>query len=261
MPIPADTPPPTGEGTATAPKGASMKEVETLIRSILGKDATSRDATLTAENFKLRQQRRELRDQLAAATKSQPGKDALVLMGDDKKAYEEFKALNLKPGDIKTGLEERDTLRKGEAERAVGATIDEAAELLGWTPAALRKAIAKEGLHVEIKEVKSKNDEGKTVTERVPHVRKAANEKDALQALAEFAEGDDDFQLYLPALTSEGETSTGSQSSTKTTAAKAVAGVRMPSTGSSKQTAPTGGASKEKALTEAVERQRATIRL
>lgn len=125
-----------------------------------------------------------------------PAQGAVVLVGDDVKAYEAFKALG-KPEDVKKQLEELPVLRGKVATVETSTAATEAAKLLGWNPDATVGAINDKGLVVSL--VDGKDKDGKAI--KVPHVRPKADEKAATVPLADWVTT---HAAYLtPALTAK----------------------------------------------------------
>lgn len=173
-----DPPPPKEE------KGGPdlVKAIEGLIARNGGADGALR--VLLAENHDHREKIRQL-------TESQPPAGAVVLKGDDAKAWEAYVSLG-KPGDLRKALDdgklvaaEATTLRKAEVVR-------EAAELSGFKPGVL-KTLAKD---IEITFVEVKGQDGKAVREA--HVKGVDDATTPLKAFAET-----EWKEFLPALKAE----------------------------------------------------------
>jgi hypothetical protein len=58
-----------------------------------GEDLSERIAALKAENYDLRHERKQLREERRRLLASDPGENGIVLTGDDAKAWERYKAL------------------------------------------------------------------------------------------------------------------------------------------------------------------------
>lgn len=176
-------------------------------------------SALLRDNRKLRDERRQLREQspyrpdenlsrenaelqaenerLSALV---PANGAAVLSADDAALLGKFKALNLTPEKVAELQKEHATLTTRIAERDRGDVMTRAAESLKWKPTTLAKVAKAEGLHVEFKDV-SETKDGKTTKVSVPHVRPASDEKAALEPLADYAKRE--LGDYLPALRTE----------------------------------------------------------
>ncbi len=105
-----------------------------------GNDAVrmaDRVATLEGENYRYREQRRELQDEVKALKANQRPEGATILTGDEATAYDAYKALG-KPAEIKTRLDERDTLATEVTTAKRDGTLRDAAQRYGYDYEALR---------------------------------------------------------------------------------------------------------------------------
>ena len=154
-------------------------------------------AQLFDENFHYRGQIRELKEKA-------PKDGSVVLTGDDAKAWESFKALNMKAEDIKTAVEKVGTLEKENKELASMENLREIAEL-GLEGSNLKLSVLKDQLakfpDAAISFKTEKNADGKEV--KVAYIKKT--EKDSETTFEEFAKAD--LADYLPSLKVSNEAS------------------------------------------------------
>lgn len=159
------------------------------------------DEALREENQRLERENEELASKI-------PATDAVILSGDDAKAWPAFKALGVTADKAKEALKERDELKAKLAERDKEKLIADAAELVGYNTKVLTDQVSLRKLHLELKDVTEKVD-GKDVVTKVPHVRPAGDDKAALEPLTTYAERE--LADYLPLLRTQPTNSTGSQ--------------------------------------------------
>jgi hypothetical protein len=196
-----------------------------------GGDANRGIKVLLSENAKLRQKIREAKDSPYKADEALreenqrlereneelsskiPDSAAVVLSGDDAKAWPAFKALGVTAEKAKDALKERDELKAQLKERDAKDLIAQAAELVGYNAKVLTDQVALRKLHLELKDVTEKID-GKDVVKKVPHVRPQADEKAALEPLTTYAERE--LAEYLPLLTAHASGKSGTSSSQPT---------------------------------------------
>jgi hypothetical protein len=163
----------------------------------------------------LEQENQRLETELDRVSGQLPPQGAVVLAGDEAKAWDVFKGLG-KPEDVKKALaEELPALRSKVTGTETATAATEAAKLLGWNAAATVGAITDKGLVVSL--VDGKDKDGKAI--KVPHVRPAGDDKAATVPLADWVSTN---AAYLtPALTATGGSSgsggTGTQSTTPLT--------------------------------------------
>lgn len=155
----------------------------------------ARISELEAENQRLETELDRVSAQL-------PAQGAVVLVGDEAKAWDVFKGLG-KPEDVKKALvEELPALRSKVTGSETATAASEAAKLLGWNPDATIGAITDKGLVVSFVD----GTDAKGAAVKVPHVRPANDDKAATVPLADWVKNK---AAYLtPALTATGGTST-----------------------------------------------------
>lgn len=167
-----------------------LQEFRRMLASAVSSGKVSKeDAPIIRDNFKLRRRVQTLKDenvQLAKAAKVPEG--SLVLTPDQKKEWEAFTALKLPAADVKKVVEERDKLKADAATQAHAQLLDEVADSLDYDADTLQGLVETKQLHVEMKEVRSRDDDNKVVVTRVAHVRPKGDEKAALEPLHDYAE-------------------------------------------------------------------------
>jgi len=129
---------PTSEDT-----GKLVKAIESLI----SKHGDERGAikTLLDENLEYRQQLRDLKKELKEANGKAPAEGAIVLSGDDLKAYEAYQALG-KPEELTDKLKKADESLQRLTELETAQTFADAAKIAGANEKALRKLYGEEKL-------------------------------------------------------------------------------------------------------------------
>jgi len=143
---------------------------------------------LERENFRLRRRRADDKTRIAELEELTPDDGGRVLSKDEAADYDAFKALNLKPAELKTLVTEHGELKKKDAERSDEELYVDAADALGFQNLALfMRTMQREGLHLEFKEERIRNDEsGKLETVHVPMVRPKGDDKAQLESLSDY---------------------------------------------------------------------------
>lgn len=135
-----------------------------------------------------------------------PPSGSVVLSGADVETWRTVSGIltetKLTPAQIKEAIAERDTLKTADAQRARDAEFDEAAKTLEYKPGVLRRLAKSEGLELSMRDVTEKDDDGKAVTRKHPHVRKVGNASAAWEPLDVVIERD--LADFLPSLQAEG---------------------------------------------------------
>lgn len=90
------------------------------------------------DNYTLRRKRDDLQGEVTTLTGNQKPEGAVILLGDEAGAYEAYKGLG-KPDEIKTKLEQVDTLASELGGMKREATIRQVAEVAGYKPAVLTR--------------------------------------------------------------------------------------------------------------------------
>lgn len=175
--------------------GPSAAEIAANVASILKKndgDATKVAETLLSENAKLREDKRNLKEENEKIKKTVPIEGAIVLTAEEAKDWEAFKALG-KPDELKKKVDAHAVLEKKVADAERSALVEEAAKSSGFKPQVLAKLV--DGLEIEMKEVPKPNDKGETVMVRVAFVKTDSGTK----PLADHAK--ETWGDFMPSLT------------------------------------------------------------
>lgn len=165
-----------------------------------GQDAVLALIGVLQQNFDLRDERRELNDEIQR-NRPQPGE--VRLNRDQAQAWQGYQSFNLSPDQVHA-LMERDQQRTvSDARRANDERADQAADLLQLAPKVLRRLVRQDDLEVELKTVtrpKAGGAEGEKERIEVPYVKKAGATEAAVP-LEEYAEAqwDEDFGAALRA--------------------------------------------------------------
>ena len=167
-------------------------------------DALSVASKLFDENFEYRRKNREMKEKL-------PAEGSVVLTGDDVKAWEVFKGLNMKPDEVKAAIEKVTKLESENRELAAMETLREIADI-GLDGSKLKLSVLKDQIgrfpeaSITIKE--EKTADGKAV--RNVYIKSA---NDAAEVpFADFAK--DKLADYLPSLKVSDEAQTQQQNFT-----------------------------------------------
>lgn len=169
-----DQPPTTGNATSDMLIRDYFARVQRQVSKINKREAGLRQARNKAE--------RELADAKA---------NGLILSADDKKAYDEFVALGVKPGDIKTKLTEHDTLTQENRTIKRDQTLRDVAAVAGASFDVLRDKAGDLTFDVRDTEVEQN---GQKVKQKVVIVKDGATEK----PLRDYAT--EKWPAYVPAL-------------------------------------------------------------
>lgn len=153
-PAPSPSPAPT-------PAPAPTDSFATQFESYLGRyGADMREAAyqLFRENFRMRDARRGLEEQLTEVRGQLPAQGSVVLTGDNASRWNEYTATQLTPQQIKEALGERDNLRNEVATARRESTLREVAEVSGFN----LKPLARVGSELEytIKEIDDAKSQG-----------------------------------------------------------------------------------------------------
>lgn len=138
------------EGEPAGGKGTSTVDIEATVQRLLdSKGDKAAVGELLRDNFRQREEIRQLKDKLDAAPKVPEG--GLVLKADEAKAWTAYQALG-KPEDVKKSLDQKVELEQKvqSAEKAEGRRA--VAELLGWKDSVLAKLPGADQLKYEVRE-------------------------------------------------------------------------------------------------------------
>jgi hypothetical protein len=181
---------PTG-GAGAAENGKLVAHLEKKVRE------------LETDNKKYRDKLREKAAEMEAA---KPAAGTVVLTADDAKRWDAMKKLEGEPKEIAAALE------RGKAAEAENAEFKQrehdrtTAEAMGWKASVWSDQRQLRNLSVELRDATVEED-GQKVTKKVPHVRKAGDEKAEWTPLEKYAETE--LADYLPSLKSDGGTTNG----------------------------------------------------
>lgn len=165
------------------------------------------ESELRNDNAKLREKNRVLRTELDAAKQKVP-EGAVVLAGEEAKAWEALKALGKTPKEISEALAERDTLAGKLAEHEARERSAKVAGILKWDPDLTPDFLKDKGLTaLELKEEEIDRGNGKTEKGLVPYVMRGEGKDAKQEKLADVVSRE--FPKYLTALTATGGASGG----------------------------------------------------
>lgn len=179
----------------TATHGDAHAELLTSFRDELrslynAENVPDRERKLNHRLFKLRLKNRGLEEEIGQLRGQTPADGSLVLTKEDAAEFAEFKKLAMKPADLKTALDEHAKLKGEKDERSIDQLWADAAAELGFENVPLfTRMLKREGLHLEFRDERAKDDEtGKTTVVRVPMVRAAKDDKAQLESLDDYVE-------------------------------------------------------------------------
>ncbi len=141
-------------------------------------------------NVKLQEKVRELTAQVETAKKGAPGDGAKVLTKEEVAEWDAYKALNLKPADIKKTVEDHGRLKVKEAEQLEEENYGDAAEALDFANVpAFKRWMKREGLVLELRDQRVEDETtGKKVLVKMPFVRLRSDDKAQFESLEEYIE-------------------------------------------------------------------------
>ncbi len=163
--------------------------VDTLIHKYGSRDRAIEE--LARQTYDLREDRREIEEELEQVKTQIAPKDAVVLTGDDKKKWDAVKAIEL-PGDkivervkLSTTLEDEKKKTELSTKRKAVATA------AGMNGDVLDPLLDQFQLEVETREVQIQDSAtGKTTPKQVAHVRKSGDANAAWEKLSDFVARD-----------------------------------------------------------------------
>lgn len=186
------------EGDEGAGGGGDLSKMLESFKNKLAKhdnDATAFATQLYAENFGLREEKRKLGAQIQDLQGRVPTDGSVVLNGDDAKAWNSIKELNLSPEQIKEKLQTSDEANSQLAELRRKDLMREVSEVEGYKSSVLSTLIPAD-TQIEIKEAET---DGKK--HRAAFVKVKENGADKEYALSEYVESN--HKDFLPALKAE----------------------------------------------------------
>lgn len=184
-----------GDGGSASRTERRADAVQGIVDRLVTKYGTLEAAlqVLANENFEHRESLRTLNEQIATLTQNQVPKDATVLSGDDKKAWDAITAAKIPVAKIVERVKRADELEAADAEGKFAALVASGAQAVKYNPTVLQGLLKDKGYVLEMRDV---SVDGKT--SKLPYVRKANDDKGAWELLTATAE--QAFKDYLPAL-------------------------------------------------------------
>jgi hypothetical protein len=169
-------------------------DLTAAITALLGKhnnDASAAINQLLSENFKLREDKRELKKHLDEAGKTKPAEGSVVLSkaeAEKWKLYQEFG----KPEEIKAAIGERDTLKTEVATANREQSLRDVAEVEGWNFGVIKRLAG--DLAFEI--IEGKDDKGNA--KKYANVILKNGDRTETKPAVEYAEKE--WKEFLPSL-------------------------------------------------------------
>lgn len=184
-----------GSGDGDSKTQRKTDAVQGIVDRLVGKYGTLEAAlsVLASEQWEYRETIRQRDEKIATLEAKQIPADSVVLTGEDKKAWDAVKALNVPAGEIAGKVKRAGELEAEKSEQAFGQLVDKGAASVKYNPAVLRGLLKDKGYALEMRDVVV---DGKTTQQ--PYVRKANDTNAAWEMLTTAAERD--FKDYLPAL-------------------------------------------------------------
>lgn len=173
---------PEGDPAPTTPK-PRISSAETFIAKYGNAEAA---VTVALQDLEAANRTAEAHARVIEEMKKQlPGADKAVLLKTDADELTAFRALKLAPEKLTEALTERDTLKGTVAAAALATQAREGATAGGLDPDGWAAHVAREGLVQEMRDVQVV-EAGKTVTKKMPFVRKGSDDKAPMVAAAEY---------------------------------------------------------------------------
>lgn len=166
-----------GGGGGEPPAADPTQGFQNLVKRQGGLDAAG--MLLYQENYSLRDQLREAREQLKKIEGKLPKEGELVLGGDEKVLFERYKALG-KPEDWETERKDAQTIKRNQL-------LSDAATAHGYIPSVLQRLA--DGLEIEIREIEKDGQKQKTAVVKA---------QDGEKPLPDYAKAQ--WSEFLPAL-------------------------------------------------------------
>jgi len=201
------------------------------------------------DSFKSRESSRKLKDQVTDLQKqlddAKPKDGSVVLSKEDAAIWMAFGKLGKKPEELTKVLSDYATLSAEATARKEAEGFADAAEALGFKNVpALTRMLTRENLVLEFKDVRSKDENDKTIVTRTPFVKPKGDDKAELESLDEYLERE--VPEFLPIFESdpvagaeeEGETEERPTRRTTLDRTPAIGGVRIAATKGARETTP-----------------------
>jgi hypothetical protein len=192
---------------------------------------------LSGENYDFRDRERARSQEIEGLRAKQVPDGALVLTGDDLKAWQAIKALNVPVTEVAPRVKEAGELKERQQQADRRKAQDSAAASLKWNADVLAPLLDTNKLDIELRDVVLVEN-GKEISQKRPYVRKAGDASAAWEKLDELVARDASLKNFLPAL--KVVPATGAQSTNGNGAAGSTAPGSSASSSSS-TTAPANG--------------------
>lgn len=163
-------------------------QVEGIVQKIFqGANWRNEVERTVRRNVKLLEKNKLLQTENDTLKAAGPKDGAKVLTKEETTMFDAFKALNLKPEDIKVIVKEHGEFKVAMDEHKEEEGFKAAAKSLEFQNVpALTRWLKREGLHLEFKDEPGRDDEGARIMKKVPVVRPKNNDKAALEPLETY---------------------------------------------------------------------------
>ena len=155
---------------------------------------------LASENWDYRRKNKDLNAQVVTLQSRVPADGAIVLTGDDAKAWPQIKALNLTGEKLVERVKRADELEQTVVAEQRQKVREEAAKAQGWNATVLSPLLDQHKLDVDMRDVLVKDASGKESTQKVPYVRKSDDKNAAWEKLSDVVDRDPVLKAFIPAL-------------------------------------------------------------
>jgi hypothetical protein len=203
-----------GSATEESPRERKQQGSQTIADRFVSRFGDERRAieALAGELYDMREERREL----AARVAQLPPTGAVVLVGPDVTAWNEFRALNLPVDKVKERLANEARLAAETSRATTGTLAQQAGQAVGWpNTAALADLISDKQIQVELRDVQVLSADGKTSTpKKVPYARKATDANGAYIPLTDYVATNHGHFLAALTATPQGGTQQNGQAGT-----------------------------------------------
>ena len=174
-------------GSTVVLERVTQRDTDSFIQSMIARYGSTENALrqIVGEQLNYRARHRRDRDKIDALSKRVPPENAVILTGDDAKAWQEFKALNLAPAKVKERL---DAATKFEQEATTAkreSALDTAAGLLKLDSKPFRRMIPVDA-ELDIRDVQSRNAKGELEILKVPYIKDGTGDKAAFMPVEEY---------------------------------------------------------------------------
>jgi len=173
-------------------------KISAAIQSLLDKkggDSTEVIRLLLTENYGLRDDKRSLKNKISDLEKNMPAEGALILSDEDSKLFIAYKELG-KLDEVKAKIDNEVKLQGELDKRDRSALFTTAAKAVGYKDSVLTDLAESKGLTIEMREIDTKDETGKTQKVPTPFVR--VGEKGEFSELTLFVESN--LKDYIPSL-------------------------------------------------------------